>query len=247
MIEDLQKWDRIASKYDQSAQSVLFKEGFLYPLILKFLKGVKGKKILDAGCATGVFSRILAKKGTKVYAVDGSKEMIKIAQKQSENGIKYQVADLGKDLPFSDNFFDLVVSIHVLMDIQNYQKALFEFHRVLRRGGKLVFSISHPCFTVPTLNWKRGLLGRFSVNYAYAMIDDYFKRRKIEKYLVDKKSATPHYHRPVEDYINGLVKAGFQVSDVQEPKMPKELAKKTHLFLADKVPLTLIIGAVAVK
>ncbi len=39
------------------------------------------------------------------------------------------------DIPFSDNYFDILIANHILEHIPNYMQALKEFYRVLRPGG----------------------------------------------------------------------------------------------------------------
>lgn len=242
MEKDVKKWNEIAPKYARMARGNLFHQEFLYPLILKSLSKIKNQKILDAGCGPGFFSKILAKKEAKVFAIDASKEFIKISKGNTKFKIKYKIADLNKRLDFKDNFFDYIVAIHILMDIKNLDKAISEFARTLKPKGELIFSISHPCFTLPALHWKRGVLGRVSLKWSYTQLGNYFHRKRIEKYLL-KKSSIFHYHRPQEDYIKTLISAGFSILDFQEPKMSKDLAKKTNFFLADKIPMVLIIKA----
>jgi ubiquinone/menaquinone biosynthesis C-methylase UbiE len=40
-----------------------------------------------------------------------------------------------------------------LMDGPHYEKAIKEIFRVLRPGGDLIFSITHPCFITKGIGW----------------------------------------------------------------------------------------------
>ena len=47
--------------------------------------GVKGKKIIDVGCGTGLLSVKLAKAGALVTGIDLSKDMLTIAEKRAND------------------------------------------------------------------------------------------------------------------------------------------------------------------
>jgi SAM-dependent methyltransferase len=88
--------------------------------------------------------------------VDISERMIALALEEERReplGIQYartSYADLGM---FPSGSFDAVVSFMALMDGPRFDLAMRESFRVLRPGGLLVFSITHPCFIT------KGLLG----------------------------------------------------------------------------------------
>lgn len=71
------------------------------PAVKKITQKIKGKKVLDIGCGIGTHSKIFAMKGAKVYGIDISEEMIKIAKSRSPN-CDFRVADM-KELPFKNN------------------------------------------------------------------------------------------------------------------------------------------------
>jgi ubiquinone/menaquinone biosynthesis C-methylase UbiE len=69
-----------------------------------------GTRILEVFCATGLFSRILARTGAEVFSVDISRRMIGRASRAGGGlGTGYLVADAAH-LPFPDASFDLVVA-----------------------------------------------------------------------------------------------------------------------------------------
>ena len=93
-------------------------------------KYISGNIVLDNGCGGGSF--IYEKHNDKkVYGVDKRKPQI-------YSGI-FKLADSTK-LPFKDNFFDCVISAGVIQYIKDYNKALEEIKRVLKKEGKLIIS-----------------------------------------------------------------------------------------------------------
>src|SRR3989338_6831889 len=79
--------------------------------------------ILDVGCGTGYFSRMLEKRGP-VKCLDINDEAIRIC---NERGLDVRSGDI-QHLPYPDNSFDLVACMDVLYhrEVKNELKALEE-------------------------------------------------------------------------------------------------------------------------
>jgi len=60
-----------------------FNEMLEMPAMFELLGNVKGKKVLDFGCGSGIYAKILTKKGAIVKGFDISEEMLKIAKKDN--------------------------------------------------------------------------------------------------------------------------------------------------------------------
>jgi ubiquinone/menaquinone biosynthesis C-methylase UbiE len=111
---------------------------------------VRGKKVLDVGCGTGILSLIILEKGaSKLICTDISASMLnqcraKIAAKgYSSEMVEYHEVDAER-LPLSDNSIDVVVSNMVLGMIPNQQRLVSEITRVLRPGGIIALSTHAP-------------------------------------------------------------------------------------------------------
>ncbi|BAY06973.1 class I SAM-dependent methyltransferase [Calothrix sp. NIES-2098] len=96
------------------------------------------ESILDIGCGTGVFSRLLAQRAERVIAVDLSAKMIEVAQQQSQSyrNIDFQVTDI-LQWDFPVKHFDAIASIatvhHLPLEI-----LLPKIQAALKPGGKLL-------------------------------------------------------------------------------------------------------------
>ena len=106
------------------------------------------QKILDVGTGTGLLSLILAEMGYDVVGIDLSEEMIERAkEKAADRGvelkIKFKVGD-AEALPFESGVFDAIVNRAVLWTLPEPKKALDEWKRVLKPGGKLCFFLHEP-------------------------------------------------------------------------------------------------------
>ncbi|MGH3320190.1 MAG: class I SAM-dependent methyltransferase [Streptosporangiaceae bacterium] len=104
-----------------------------------------GAGTLDLGCGEGRVARDLAARGHRVTGVDAAPTLL-AAAREADPGGTYLLADAA-DLPFGDGSFDLVVAYNSLMDISDMPGAVKESARVLRPGGRLCLSVTHPVTT----------------------------------------------------------------------------------------------------
>ena len=121
----------------------------------KFLKNAKGK-VLDLGSGSGRNMKKI--KNGKMYLVDFSEEMLKLAEKKAKKEkipAEFVVADLTK-LPFEKNFFDYAISIsafHCLKPKQ-HKKAIQELYRVMKPKSKALIGVWN--FHSKRFNQKKG-------------------------------------------------------------------------------------------
>lgn len=128
---------------ERIAETARTKFAPVYPALAKQIiedTGVKEGICIDLGTGAGALGIALAKAGNfKVYAVDINPFAVAIAQK---NAVEAEVSDrffpmLGNalDLPFKDNFADLVVSRGMIPFIEDKAAVFREAYRVLKKGG----------------------------------------------------------------------------------------------------------------
>lgn len=118
------------------------------PLVRKWCGVRDGIRILDVGCGTGYFTRILTQGGEAVSAVglDQEEAFIRYARDAAAHlPVEFVLGDALK-LPFEDDSFDLVVSHTFFTSISDPEKAMAEMKRVLKPGG-MIASITTMSFS----------------------------------------------------------------------------------------------------
>jgi ubiquinone/menaquinone biosynthesis C-methylase UbiE len=109
-------------------------------ILFRILTKNNCRKVFEAGCGTGRILLYLAKKGFDCYGLDPSKNMIAEFRKKLEKTnikIKLNIGDI-ENMPYNDNSFDCVYTLHVLMHLPDYKKAFKEMYRVTKKNGVIV-------------------------------------------------------------------------------------------------------------
>jgi len=150
-------WDRRAVDYDENVRNILYsprenrewKRIFSQGLGSVKMNGAELKdakmtsaemKILDVGTGPGIVATILSSLGNQVTGIDPSREMLEragINAKRSKQPLVFVQGD-AENLPFMDGSFDAVVCRFVLWNLPHPDKAMIEWKRVLRPGGKVL-------------------------------------------------------------------------------------------------------------
>lgn len=100
----------------------------------EFLKDLPEGNILDVACGTGRYFKLYGKR--KIYGIDISKDMLKLAKKVDKTAI-VQVAD-AEHIPYKNNSFDIVITSQFIQHIPNYLKVLKEMKRVCKKEGYII-------------------------------------------------------------------------------------------------------------
>lgn len=106
-------------------------------LLRKVLAGQTGSKILDVGCGTGA-NLVLFQKFGAVFGVDASPDAVQYCRQRGFLNVQEGRAEA---LPFPDQTFDMVAAVELLEHMQDDEKVLGEFSRVLKKGGLLFLTV----------------------------------------------------------------------------------------------------------
>jgi ubiquinone/menaquinone biosynthesis C-methylase UbiE len=104
-----------------------------------------GRKILDIGSGSGVFSCLFASQGGKVFSIDLTDAAVKMTKMNARlRNLKVHVLrGNAESLPLSSNVFDYVFSWGVLHHTRSMEAAVAEAGRVLKTGGQGLIMVYH--------------------------------------------------------------------------------------------------------
>ncbi len=206
------------------------------PAFLKMLPDVNGLCGLDIGCGEGHNTRLLAKRGARLMALDISQVFVQHArtfQDQTHPRIDYLAAN-AEQIPFAKTSFDFATGFMSFMDIPNTKNVIAETYRILKPGGFLQFSITHPCLDTPH---HRNLRGEDGLTYAYE-VGGYFHNMEgeLSEWLFSAAPAevkkglpkfkVPRYTHTLSQWLNMLIEQGFIIERIEEPCPDDETVKR---------------------
>lgn len=207
-------WDGDAADYHSRHASYL--DGFHWcPEMLaesdaRLLGDVAGLDVLEIGCGSAPCASWLARHSSAfVTGFDLSHAMLTHA----DGRVPLTQAD-AQALPYRDASFDVAFSVFgALPFVPDVTSVLIDVARVLRPGGRLVFSVNHP------MRWI------FPDDpQAFEAQISYFEREYVER-DEDGTVTYAEFHRTLGDWVRALDAAGFHLLDLLEPEWPEHLTE----------------------
>jgi 2-polyprenyl-3-methyl-5-hydroxy-6-metoxy-1,4-benzoquinol methylase len=223
-------WTKLArAGYD------IYRDQLNTPAFFRMLPEIESLSCLDIGCGEGHNTRLMAGAGARVTAVDIAEVFIRHAstlEKKERKGIRYIVSS-AVELPFPDSSFDFVTGFMSFMDIPETDRVLGETYRLLKPGGFLQFSITHPCFDTPhriNLRNEKGLtyaieVGDYFRNLNGEVVEWLFGAAPPEVKAGLPKFRVPRFTRTLSQWINLLIDSGFVLERIGEPRPSDETVR----------------------
>jgi SAM-dependent methyltransferase len=176
------------------------------------LVGAGPGSCLDLGCGTGIAVPVLLERGWRVVGVDLSGDQLRVAQQRVGAPRAWLVAADAAALPFADGSFDAVVSLLTHTDFDNPQRAFAEAARLVRRGGRLVYVGTHPCFVTPFV--ERRPTGGHLLHPGY-------RRRGWHRtgpgFGQGIRPRVGVHHLPLADLVGAALETGLTLTRLEEP------------------------------
>jgi ubiquinone/menaquinone biosynthesis C-methylase UbiE len=133
-------WEEKAVAYERFFGAIT--DRVVAPLLAAASVGA-GARVLDVATGPGWVAAHAGERGASVVGIDVAEAMIARAR-NAHPGLAFRRAD-AHELPFEDASFDAVVGNLAVMHLSRPERALAEFARVLRPGGRLALTAwAHP-------------------------------------------------------------------------------------------------------
>ena len=189
-------YDRWSATYDETSNPLVALDD---QHSLALLDPRPGERILDAACGTGRHLARLVQAETRPVGLDFARGMLRAARQRLPQALLVQ-ADLHHGLPLRRGSLDAALFALVGEHLTGLDVVFLEAHAVLKRGGRLVFSVFHP-------------------ELAATGIEANFEQHGTEYRLGAERHS-------VEDYLDAVRGAGFRDVKWREYAGDSSLARR---------------------
>lgn len=203
--------------------------------LLHLLGDVRGMRVLDLACGQGRIARALARGGARVVGVDISGVLLdgaRAAEIDQPLCVAYRMEDATSAMALAGEAFDAVACNQGLADIDDLDGVLATVSRVLRPGGRFVFSILHPCFP----GW-----GDEDAPSSWPAVGGY----RAEGWWLARnqgiRGKVGSNHRMLSTYVNSVVRHHLAIDEVAEPEPTSRLRARQHAARPGAGPLPMFI------
>ena len=139
-------------------------------LIFKKLAIQNNDNVLEIGCGVGDYTQEISKITKKTTATDLSIEKAKNRLPK----LKFLEHDANNNLPFTDNSFDVIISINLIEHLHNPQKFLKEIRRVLKGNGRLAIATANLDFILHDYFFDKTHLYEWTLDEFSSLVGNHF-------------------------------------------------------------------------
>ena len=143
-------------------------------IFVKILEKHKPKKIIDAGCGSGMPLIDIKKRGFNIIGYDKAKNMVLEAKENlKKNRLSPNLVfhdDFENPKKIKNNSVDCILGMGAFYYAKNVNQTLLNQKKKLKKNGRLIFSLRNRLFDVATLN-----------NYTKICLDQIYEVKKLKK------------------------------------------------------------------
>ena len=220
-------WDQNAPFWDDyMGEGNAFQRLLIGPATERLLDLRPGEQVLDIACGNGSFSRRMAQLGAQVVAFDFSENFIQRArQRTAEHAdrIEYRVIDATNErqlMALGERRFDAAVSTMALMDMPEIEPLVGALSKLLKPGGRFVFSVMHPCFNIAGIKKvveEEDSEGEIITTYSIRVYSYISPTMNKGLGVIGQPAPQYYFHRPLSVLLNACFAAGFVLDGLEEP------------------------------
>ena len=210
------EYNIIADSYAELIPTKAHNAYYERPATLSLLPYVENMKILDAGCGTGVYTKILLEKGAIVTGMDANEKMLNHAKELINDKAEFILGNLEEPLiALSDNAFDGILSALTITYIKDLKSTFNEFSRILKKNGWFLFSTEHPFF-----------------QYRLHNLEDYYDIKQLEYEWIGfgETVVMKSYYHNLHTITDALNDNGFYIEKILEPQPVGKFRETTNSY-----------------
>lgn len=164
------------------------------------IEDLRGKKILEAGCGAGRFTRILAESGAQVISFDYSQAVDASYENNKRfKNVTFLQCDIF-DMPFRDAAFDYVFCHGVIQHTPDPKAAFMELANLVKPGGRISVDVYR----------KDGLIRPWKAKYLWRPLTTHMNPEKLLRFL---EWFIPKW-LPLDTMIKRIPKIGIYLGSV---------------------------------
>jgi 2-polyprenyl-3-methyl-5-hydroxy-6-metoxy-1,4-benzoquinol methylase len=244
-LETREAWNQNAAFWDERmGEGNDFVEVLIWPATERLLALQPGERVLDIACGNGLSSRRLAAMGAEVVAFDFSEEMIaharhrtmksRLCEAGGADHIQYLVLDATDQaglLSLGEGEFDAAVCNMALFDIAEIRPLFRALARLLRLGGRFVFSVLHPCFNSPHMAHvaeMQDVEGEIKTVYSVKVFGYMSPTVTHAVAMRDQPQPQLLFHRPLQVLLGAGFETGLVLDGLEERAFPPDHPAGTY-------------------
>ncbi len=222
------RWNRVADFWNERMgdDGNVFHRALVGPSQERLLDLKRDELVVEVACGNGQFTRRMADLGARVIASDGASRMVDNARARSveyADQIEFSVIDVTDTnalTSLGERRFDAAVCTMALFDIADIEPLVKSLSRMLKVGGRFVFTVLHPCFnSIPDLQMvaEKDFVGGIATHYSLKFSRYITPSVDAGLAMPDQPVASYVIHRPLSEIFNICFDAGFVLDGIEEP------------------------------